>query len=169
MLKQTDIQKTLSAFKPENFVFLISVDQNNKPSGMIVAWKTRISGTPPLYALALGKSSNSYKLIKKSKEFVIAVPNKDLKNAIEIFGYHHGTEIDKFKETKLTTIPSKKIKTPLIKEATICYECKLVNTIKTGSCNLVIGEVIAAHHNKNKKTLLVTGKDKNGNRIYKEF
>ena len=169
MLKETDIQKTLSAFKPENFVFVVSIDKNNKPSGMVVAWKTRISGTPPLYALALGKSSNTYKLIKKSKEFVIAVPNKDLKAAIEIFGYHHGTEIDKFKESKLETIPSKHLKTPLIKEATICYECKLVKTINTGSCNLVIGEVVAAHHNKNKKILLVTGKNKNGERIFKEF
>ncbi len=169
MLQKTDIQETLSAFKPENFVFLLSIDKNNKPSGMVVAWKTRISGTPPLYALALGKSSYTYKLIKKSKEFVIAVPNKDLKEAIEVFGYHHGTELDKFKETGLETIPSKHLKTPLIKKATICYECKLVNTIKTGSCNLVIGEVVAAHHNKNKKTLLVTGKDKNGDRIFKEF
>ena len=169
MLKETDIQETLSAFKPENFVFLISIDKNQKPSGMIVAWKTRISGTPPLYALALGKSSHTYKLIKKSKEFVIAVPNKELEKAIAVFGYQHGDEVDKFQETGLETIPSKLLKTPLIKEATICYECKLVNTIKTGSCNLVIGEVIAAHHNKNKKVLLVTGKNKKGERIFKEF
>jgi flavin reductase (DIM6/NTAB) family NADH-FMN oxidoreductase RutF len=171
MLKETDIQKTLSAFKPENLVFLISIDKNNnnKPSGMIVAWKTRISGNPPLYALALGKSSHTYKLIKKSEEFVIAVPNKDLRKAIEVFGYQHGNEVDKFKKTGLETIPSKHLKTPLIKDATICYECKLVNIIKTGSCNLVIGEVIATHHNKNKKVLLVIGKDKDDNRIYNEF
>jgi len=169
MLKQTDIQKTLSAFKPENFVFVISIDKNNKPNGMVAAWKTRISGTPPLYSLALGQSSNTYKLIKKSKEFVIAVPNKSMEKAIKIFGHQHGDEIDKFKESKLTTIPAKKIKVPLIKEATICYECKLVNTIKTGSCNLVVGEVVVAHHNKKKKVILVMGKDKEGKRIFKEF
>ena len=169
MLKETDIQKTLSAFKPENIAFIISIDENNKPSGMIAAWKTRISGDPPLYALALGKSSNTYKLIKDSKEFVIAVPNKDMEKAIEIFGYHHGNEVDKFKESGLETIPAKEIKTPLIKDATICYECKLVEIIQKGSCNLVIGEVVAAHHNKNKKVLLVVGKDKEGNRIYEEF
>ena len=42
MLKETDIQKTLSTFKPENFVFVVSINKNNKPSGMVVAWKTRI-------------------------------------------------------------------------------------------------------------------------------
>ncbi len=169
MLKEADIKETLSAFKPENFVFVISVDENNKPRGMVAAWKTRISGDPPLYALALGQSSNTYKLIKQSKEFVIAVPNKEMERAIEVFGYKHGNEIDKFKESGLETIPSKKIKIPLIKEATICYECKLVDEIKTGSCNLIVGEVVAAHHNKDKKVLLVVGKDKEGNRIYEEF
>jgi flavin reductase (DIM6/NTAB) family NADH-FMN oxidoreductase RutF len=169
MLEQTDIQKTLSAFKPENVVFIITVDKNNKPSGMVAAWKTRISYDPPLYAVSMGKSSYTKELIKESKEFVIAVPNKDLREAIEIFGYQHGNEVDKFKETGLETIPSKFLKTPLIKEATICYECKLISITKTGSCDLVIGEVVAAHHNKNKKTLLVTGKDKEGNRIFKEF
>ena len=169
MLKETDIQETLSAFKPENFVFLISIDKNQKPSGMIVAWKTRISNKPPLYAISLSKKGHTHKLIRESKEFVIAVPNKALEKELLFFGSKHGNEVDKFKETNLETIPSKHLKTPLIKEATICYECKLVNEVDAGDHFLFIGEVVAAHHNKDKKVLLCMGKDEEGNRIFEEF
>ena len=169
MLKQTDIQKTLSAFKPESIVFVISVDQNDKPSGMVAAWKTRVSSNPALYAVSLSKKHNTHKLIQQSKEFVIAVPNESLEKELLFFGSTKGNEVDKFKETSLETVPSKHLKTPLIKEATFNLECKLVNTIDVNDHFLFIGEVIAAHHNKDKKVLLSMGKDKKGKRVFKEF
>ena len=169
MLQETDIQKTLSNFKPECAVFVLSVDENEKASGMIAAWKTRVSSNPARYAVSLSKKGQTHKLIQKSKEFVVAVPNKALEKALLFFGSKHGNEVDKFKETNLETIPSKHLKTPLIKEATICYECKLVNEVDAGDHFLFIGEVVAAHHNKDKKVMLCMGKDEKGDRIFEEF
>jgi flavin reductase (DIM6/NTAB) family NADH-FMN oxidoreductase RutF len=38
-----------------------------------------------------------------------------------------GRDYDKFKEKKLTAIPSKKVKTPIIKECILHFECRVVN------------------------------------------
>ena len=59
-MEETDIQKTLSNFKPETCVFVLSIDQNNQPSGMVAGWQTRCSGDPPLFAVSLSKKRNTH-------------------------------------------------------------------------------------------------------------
>ena len=156
-MEREPISKTLSRFKPEKFVFVISQDENG-PCGMVAAWETRVSSNPPLYAVSLSKKGNTYKVIQKSKKFVIAVPNKALEKEVCYFGSNHGDEVDKFKETNIEMEKAEKIKVPLIKKATFNFECKLVKEVEVGDHVLIIGEVIVAHYNKGEKILLNYGK-----------
>ena len=166
-MKEIDVIDALSKFKPENFVFVISKD-NKKASGMIAAWNMRCSWTPALYAVSLSKAGYTHKLIQKSKEFVVAVPNKALEETVLFFGSKSGSEVDKFKETKVKIVSGKKVKVPLLKDATFNFECKLIQTIDTGDHFTFIGEVVVAHFNEGKGILLNYGK-KNGKRHFKEM
>jgi len=167
-MKQIPIKEAFDEFKPENVVFVISIDKKGKPSGMIAGWEMKCSTDPFLFAVSLSKKRNTHKLIEKSKEFVIAIPNKGLEKELLFFGSVSGKDIDKFKETKLKTVKAKYIKTPLIKDATINFECILVKSVNVGDHIMFIGKVLAAHINKNKKVLLNMGK-KYEARIFKEF
>ena len=169
VVENREISEFIQMFKPESCVFVISVDENNKPNGMIAGWNMRCSSDPPLFAVSLQKKGNTQRLIRQSKEFVIAVPNKALEDALLFFGSKHGNEVDKFKETGLETAKAKAIKVPIIKEATLNFECKLHKEVEAGDHIIFIGEVVYAHHNENKKVLLNFGKDKEGNRVFKEF
>jgi flavin reductase (DIM6/NTAB) family NADH-FMN oxidoreductase RutF len=168
-MENKEISELIQMFKPERCVFVVSADKNNKASGMIAAWYTRCSSNPPLIAVSLSKKGHTQKLIHQSKEFVVAVPNKGIEKELLFFGSKHGHEVNKFKETGLETENAKMIKVPIIKEATLNFECKLHKEVDAGDHIMFIGEVVAAHHNKEKKVLLVMGKDKEGNRTYEEF
>jgi len=167
-MKKISIQKAFDKFKPETCVFVISVDASGKPSGMVAGWKTRCSYTPPLFAVVLSKEGNTHKLIQRSKEFVVAVPNKELTKEVEFFGSKSGKKIEKFKATKIEIEKAKFIKSPLIKKATINFECRLQKWINSGDHIMFIGKILAAYINEGKKVLLNMGQKK-GKRIFKEL
>jgi len=155
-------------FRPYSCVFVISVDKNGKPNGMIAGWNTKCSMKPPLFAVSLWKKGYTHKLIRQSKEFVIAIPSKKLEKAVKFFGTTHGDKIDKFKKTGIKTLKAKYVKPPLLKDATINLECKLQKEVNAGDHIIFIGKILAAYVNPNKKILMVYKKI-NGKRIYKEF
>jgi len=135
---------------------------------MIAGWNMKCSTKPPLFAVALWKKGYTHKLIRQSKEFVIAAPNKELQKAVEFFGTRHGDKIDKFKKTKVETTKAKYLKSPLIKSATVNLECKLKKEVDSGDHIIFIGRVLASYINRNKKTLL-NMKTIKKKRIFKEF
>jgi flavin reductase (DIM6/NTAB) family NADH-FMN oxidoreductase RutF len=167
-MQEISIEKAFEKFKPESCVFVISVDENRKPSGMIAGWNMKCSSEPPMFAISLWKKGYTHKLIQKSKEFVIAVPNKGLQKELEFFGTTHGDKTDKFKETKIKTVKAKFLESPLIKNATFNFECKLEKEVNSGDHIIFIGRILASYMNKNKKVLLNMKKAK-GKRIFEEF
>lgn len=158
-MRESSIEKAFEKFSPSSCVFVLSIDENKKPGGMVASWHMRCSQEPQMHAVALWKLGNTQKLISESKEFVISVPNKSLEKEVKFFGNNSGKNIDKFKETKIKTQKSSKIKTPILTDATINLECKLVKKIDTkGDCFIFIGEVVAAHINEKKDKILFTAK-----------
>jgi len=155
-------------FRPYSCVFVISVEKTGKPSGMVAGWNMKCAWNPDLFAVALSKRGYTHKLIHQSKEFVIAVPNKKLEKAVELFGITHGNKVDKFRRTGIKTLKAKYLKSPLLKDATINLECKLYKEVDAGDHIIFIGKILVAHINPNKKILMVF-KKVNGKRTYKEF
>ncbi len=68
-MEKASIEKAFDKFKPESCVFVISVDSEGKPSGMIAGRNMKCSKNPALFAVALSKKGYTHKLIKQSKEF----------------------------------------------------------------------------------------------------
>jgi flavin reductase (DIM6/NTAB) family NADH-FMN oxidoreductase RutF len=167
-MKKVPIIDAFDKFLPESCVFVISIDENSKPSGMIAGWNMKCSVDPPLFAVSLSKKSYTHALIRQSKEFVIAVPNKELEESVLLFGSTHGNKIDKFVKSNIETTKARFVKSPLIKNATINFECKLIKEVDSGDHMIFIGKILAAYMNKNKKVLLNMKKVDN-RWVFKEF
>jgi len=168
-MEETSIEKALAGFKPESIVFVVSYDKKNKrPSGMIAGWSMQCSSNPYMFAIALWKKGYTHKLIQQTKEFVIAIPNKKIEKAIEIFGTTHGDKVDKFELTKLKTLSAKHIRPPLLADATTNLECRVEQEIDPGDHIIFIGRVLAAYADEKGKVLLNMGKV-NGKRVFQEF
>ena len=167
-MEEVSPEQAFDKFKPESCVFVISIDSQGKPSGMIAGWNMKCSNNPPLFAVSLSNKGHTHKLIHESREFIIAVPNKSLEKDVLYFGTTHGNEVDKFKETQIETLPAKHIKSPLLKQATINLECKLEQEIEAGDHIIFIGRILASYINKDKKVLFNMKKIA-GKRVFEEF
>jgi len=126
---------------------LVSCAYAGKPNIITLAWSTPLSHNPPLLGISVGFERYSHAIIAKSGEFVVNIPTIDLIKQTVFCGEHSGREVDKFKETKLTPIPSLKVNAPSILECVAHLECKVVQSVRTGDHTFFVGEVVAARVN----------------------
>jgi len=71
----------------------------------------------------------------------------DILNETMFCGRASGIDHDKFKEAKLTPLPAKKVKPPIIKECVAHLECKLHSQHTTGDHTIFVGEIVEAYAN----------------------
>lgn len=167
-MEKVSFKESFSKFKPESCVFVITVDNKGKPYGMVAGWNMKCANDPPMIAVALSKKGYTQSLIKHSKEFVIAVPNKELEETVTFFGSNHGNEVDKFARTKVQTQKAEFVRSPLLSLATVNFECRLHKDLDLGSHTIFIGEVLASYIDADKKVLL-NMKKVDGRRVFEEF
>ena len=167
MKQYEDISQIMRKHKVEPCVFVLSVDRDGNPNGMIAGWNMKVSYNPPMIAVALSKMDNTQRLIRESKEFVVSSPSPELLEALEYFGSTTGAKVKKFKETGVRTLPATKIKTPILADAKTNFECKLHSFTEPGDHYIFVGEIVAAHHDPEKKQLFYAGRDEKGDRVFK--
>lgn len=134
---------------PKLTVMLTCADLKGKANIITLAWTMPVSAEPPLLVVSISPKRYSYKIIKKTKEFVINIPTMKLVKETLFCGRRSGKEFDKFKETKLTPMPAKTVKAPIIKECIAHLECKLYKQIPAGDHTLFIGEIQTAYADEN--------------------
>jgi flavin reductase (DIM6/NTAB) family NADH-FMN oxidoreductase RutF len=140
-----DVESFHFLLHPRPVVLVCSVDKDGRPNVMACSWITPISEEPPLIALSLWRRGYTHQLIEAVKEFTVNIPSADLVKAVWIAGTRSGRRTDKFAITGLKTQPSKKVSAPIIEQCIGHLECKLVDYVKAGECNVYIAEVVAAY------------------------
>jgi flavin reductase (DIM6/NTAB) family NADH-FMN oxidoreductase RutF len=80
----------------------------------------------PVFLVAVRHSRFTHEFIEESGEFTVNVPDEGMEKALSFCGQFSGRDHDKFKESKITPMKSKNLKTPVIRECTVHYECKVV-------------------------------------------
>jgi flavin reductase (DIM6/NTAB) family NADH-FMN oxidoreductase RutF len=120
------IEETTKAFS-EGRVLLVSSGKEGLPNVMAIGWG--LAGTiwkKPVFLVLVRPSRYTYKLIEETGEFTVNVVSPELKEAATYCGTVSGRDHDKFKEKGLTQIPSLKVRTPIIKEGVLHFECRVV-------------------------------------------
>lgn len=128
---------------------LVSMADNNSANVMALAWKSigELWGYP-ICTVAVAPSRYTFSLLNKIQEFTLNVPSPDIVSAISGAGSCSGRNTNKIEKLGLTLTPSKHISVPMIEEAQICYECKVIHTAESGaicSHRLYFGEILAAY------------------------
>lgn len=87
----------------------------------------------------------SYNLIKQSECFVVNLVRSDFKDVFEYLGNHSGRDEDKFQKTNLRTGEAKLINAPILLDCPVNIECKVVDSILTGSHEMFVGKIEYVH------------------------
>lgn len=123
-------------------VVLVTTHDGRTNNVMTISWTMVVDFTPRV-AITTGAWNHSYKALRKSRQCVIAIPTVDMLDTVVGIGTCSGVDTDKFARFKLTPLPGKLVKAPLIKECLANLECRVVDFVSRH--DIVVLEVVAAH------------------------
>jgi len=129
-------------------VILVTTHDGKKDNIMTISW-TMVMDFTPIFAITTGEWNHSFAALRKHRECVIAIPTVDLLDTIVGIGTCSGADTDKFARFKLTPVPAKLVRPPLIKECLANIECKIIDIIEKH--NIVVLEAVAAYIDSNRK------------------
>ncbi len=117
---------------------------------MTIAWGgINVVWGKPVFVIYVRYSRETYKMLKNTKEFTVSIPLKgDLKKELAFCGTKSRRDYDKIKECNLTLVPGRKVKTPIIKECDMHYECR-VNYIQAMEPTNIPKDILKRYYSKN--------------------
>ncbi|NPV69405.1 MAG: flavin reductase family protein [Firmicutes bacterium] len=133
------------AVYPSGVVLVTSGTVDGPKNIITLAWAGNCAADPPMAVIAVRPTRLSHKMIVESGEFVINIPNASQVWATDYCGQVSGRREDKFARCGFTAAPSGKVKSPSIKECPINIECVVRNTVRAGTHDVILGEIIAVN------------------------
>lgn len=139
------------SWKPGNMLYpvpavLITVaDRKGNPNIFTVAWTGTICSDPPMVSISVRPERYSHQMIEETEEFVINLTTRELTFATDYCGVKSGRDTDKIKDMNLNLEPGDKVKAPLLKESPVNIECRVKQTLRLGTHDMYLAEVVAVH------------------------
>lgn len=130
-----------------------------KDNAITIDWHMPVSFKPQLYAISVGTSRFSHKIITKGKAFVVNFLPETMKKAALYCGRHTGEHHDKMKNAGIETFDADNVDCPVIEGAVGYLECEVVQEIIAGDHTIFIGKVVHADLVSEKKRLFHTDMD----------
>jgi len=141
---------TKQSWKPGNVlapvpVVLVSCGGNSefRPNMITIAWTGNACSEPPMLSIGVRPERYSHKIISASGEFVVNLPSSEQARLTDWCGMVSGAKIDKFAESGLTPGKALAVNCPIVLECPINIECRVRQTLKLGSHDLFLAEVVA--------------------------
>ncbi|KUO74610.1 MAG: flavin reductase [Clostridia bacterium BRH_c25] len=107
-----------------------------------VAWTGIVCSDPAMLYVSIRPERHSYEMIKKTGNFVVNIPNRNLVYAVDFCGVTSGRDINKFEHLGLTAQKSNQVDAPCIGECPVNLECRVKDIIPLGSHDMFIGEIL---------------------------
>lgn len=161
MQKKCRIEDAMKRKYPEQVVLVTTRSKKGRTNVMAVGWTCIVSGEPLMLALGIDDGSYTYQLIRETGKFIVAFPGEKMAKEVLFAGTRHGFDIDKIGESGLKTCKASVVRAPLLSDAVVNLECRLVEIYQPGDCPVVIGKVVAAHQNVNRSIKRLFTVDKN--------
>lgn len=129
-------------------VVLVTTHDGEKDNIMTISW-TMVMDFTPVFAITTGPWNHSFAALQKHRECVIAIPTVDLLDKVVGIGTCSGVDADKFDRFKLTSVPARHVRAPLIKDCLANIECKVIDIIQPYA--IVVLQGVAAYMDQARK------------------
>lgn len=140
-MRKINLHKAFTLIEPGPVVLVTTFD-GNKNNAMTISW-TMVMDFAPVFAITTGAWNYSFAALQRTRQCVIAIPTVDLLDRVVGIGTCSGSDTDKFAKFKLTAVPGRLVKAPLIKDCLANIECRVVDMVEKH--NIVVLEGIAAY------------------------
>ncbi len=123
-------------------VVLVTAAAEGKTNIITLAWAGVVNSVPPMVSISIRPSRHSHGLVERSGQFTVNIPTAAQLSLVDFCGMVSGRETDKFKATGLTPLPGETVTAPLIAECPVGLECVVRHTLRLGSHDLFVAEVM---------------------------
>lgn len=124
-------------------VALVGAKSGSKINFMSCAWHSALSFKPPLFGVLISKKRLTHTVINEAREFSVNFLSYDQAKVAAIMGRKSGRDVDKISLAGLNLTEPKIIQSPLIAEAYVSLECRLIEVRSYGDHDLFVGQVVA--------------------------
>ena len=121
-----------------------------KDNIMPLSWHIPVSREPFMYAICVRDENYSYDLLHQHKEFALNFLDISYIEVFDKMAQVHGKDIDKFKMSGLSKKEATFIKSSLIQEAYMIYECSVVDILNYGDHDVFVAKVECIHNTQDK-------------------
>lgn len=138
------------SFKPGTLLspvpaVMVSCGDGDEKNIITIAWTGIVNSDPPITYISVRKSRHSHHIIEETGEFVINLTTEKLSFAADYCGVKSGRDVDKFKEMSLTPEKADVVNCPMIKEAPINLECRVLEIKSYPTHDMFIAEIVTVH------------------------
>ena len=125
---------------------LLTCEDNIMP----LSWHMPVSKEPFIYAICVRNENHSHALLHKNKEFALNFLDISHLEVFDKMGQAHGKGVDKFQMSGLRKKEATIIKSSLIQEAYMIYECSVIDILNYGDHDVFIAQVKCIHNRQDK-------------------
>jgi flavin reductase (DIM6/NTAB) family NADH-FMN oxidoreductase RutF len=112
----------------EDGLLLASVGADGKANVMTIGWGTiGCIWSRPIFIVLVRPSRYTYGRLEQVSDFTVNVPPRELAAGVSHCGTVSGRNHDKFQEAQLTPVPGREVRSPIIKECVVHYECRTLH------------------------------------------
>ncbi|WP_456437272.1 flavin reductase family protein [Desulfurobacterium sp.] len=152
--KQKEISKLIfNTVVPRPIAWITTVSADGIVNLAPFSFYNAITTKPPLLFVSIGKrkdgtEKDTVRNIKETGEFVINVVTETFLEEMVKTGENLPPEESEVEKFNIETVPSTKVKPPIVKGVPAAFECTLKEILEIGDTpmNVVIGEVVAIHY-----------------------
>jgi flavin reductase (DIM6/NTAB) family NADH-FMN oxidoreductase RutF len=122
------VPQTLEALSNPGLL-LVSVNPQGRPNVMTIGWGSLgIFWRRPIFIAPVRHSRYTYGCIEHTGDFTVNVLPRELARLAQFCGSRSGRDCDKFAEAHLTAAAALRVKSPVIEECVLHYECRVVHS-----------------------------------------
>jgi flavin reductase (DIM6/NTAB) family NADH-FMN oxidoreductase RutF len=144
----------VAAIVPRPIAFVSTISAGGILNLAPFSFFTGISADPPVVCFSPmvrgdGVRKDTLRNIEATREFVVNVVSEEFANQMNICSTEFPPEVDEFRMSGLTPIPSDLVWPPRVKESHVHMECRLLQIVDVSAKplggSLVIGQVVRFH------------------------
>ncbi len=134
-----------SCLQPRPNIIVSCRSKKGKDNALAVAYASNCSYDPPMVMVGIVPSRYSYNIIKETGVFVVNLVPKSLEEEYYYLGSHSGRDEDKLNNLNLEVKDGVEVDAPILVDFPVNIECKVVDSILTGSHEMFVGLVEKVH------------------------
>jgi flavin reductase (DIM6/NTAB) family NADH-FMN oxidoreductase RutF len=120
-------------------------DNKGRDNALVIAYACHCSFAPPMIMVGITPSRFSHHMIKENGSFVVHLLDKSQTELYRVCGSLSGKDSDKLKDHNIKIKDALKVNAGIIEGCPVAIECKVVDSIITGSHEMFVGEVMYVH------------------------